>query len=296
MFWEKIDMWKLDETQKDEAVSLYKEGISCPKIGAFFGVSDTAIRGVLKRRGIKLRSNRDSHRKISLNETCFDEITEVSAYWIGFLMADGCISKRGNDSFTITLRLHKKDINHVKKFRTFLKTDAKILTIDGEQVQLAVKSTALANRLAEFSVIPRKSHTAFAPESLKNNVHFWRGVVDGDGSIGKYWIQRRKKHVVHFSVVGSKNLLMQLKQFIVSNNISSSANVIPHKSIFEYHLTGEFAVEAIGLIYSNSSIYLDRKFCRAKNISVLGWAVVNQPNEGETSITLASLHSQAPTL
>lgn len=275
-------MWKLNAKQKENAVLMYEDGMSCSKIGKEYDVSEVAIRGILKRRGVQLRSNRDSHRKIALDETCFDEITEASAYWIGFLMADGCINQRGADSFTITLRLHKKDLAHVEKFKDFLETDAKILIVKEKYVQLSIKSTALANRLSEFNIVPRKSHIAFAPESLKNNVHFWRGVVDGDGSIGKYWIKRCEKYVTHFRVVGSKDLLMQLKQFVIASNILSSANVIPHKSIFEYHLTEKPAIQTIHLIYNNSSVYLDRKFNAAQNISVLGWAVINQPYESRS--------------
>lgn len=33
-------------------------------------------------------------RKYNLNENCFETLTPESAYWIGFIAADGCIKER----------------------------------------------------------------------------------------------------------------------------------------------------------------------------------------------------------
>ena len=56
-------------------------------------VSHPYISSLLKREGVKVKSASDTI-KLNVNERAFDEINEESAYWLGFLMADGCIRKR----------------------------------------------------------------------------------------------------------------------------------------------------------------------------------------------------------
>ena len=56
--------------------------------------------------GIKVRSHRESRKKYDYDETYFSTIdTPEKAYWLGFIYADGYISKKqnGNPVFGITL-------------------------------------------------------------------------------------------------------------------------------------------------------------------------------------------------
>ncbi len=80
---------KLSNQQKQEMVNRYLAGESTIALGIAYGLTPAAVGANVQRRGGKMRSLSDSHRKLALNEAAFSEITEASAYWIGFLMADG---------------------------------------------------------------------------------------------------------------------------------------------------------------------------------------------------------------
>jgi hypothetical protein len=81
------------------------------------------------RKGIlaALRAGVTFGRKIyTLNESCFDVLTENAAYWIGFLMADGNIHKGRQGSPVVRLTISDKDYGHLIKFRQFLGSTHKI--------------------------------------------------------------------------------------------------------------------------------------------------------------------------
>src|ERR1700676_2904171 len=56
-------------------------------------------------------------------------LNEESAYWIGFLMADGCIKNTRKGYRVINLELTETDLNHIEKFKIFVKSNNKIYWI-----------------------------------------------------------------------------------------------------------------------------------------------------------------------
>ena len=84
-------MWKLNVAQKAAAVNSYITGETPDSIGARLGVSGVAIRGIVQRRGVKMRSLSEAQRRIPLNQDAFAHSSPDVAYWVGFLMADGSI-------------------------------------------------------------------------------------------------------------------------------------------------------------------------------------------------------------
>jgi DNA-binding transcriptional regulator WhiA len=63
----------------------------------------------------------------TVNEAVFDTITEESAYWLGFLMADGSINTGKTGNPRIALTLAERDREHLVKFRKFLNCSNQIL-------------------------------------------------------------------------------------------------------------------------------------------------------------------------
>ena len=72
------------------------------------------LKKVFKKDNIEIRTQ-------YVEYNAFDTITEESAYWLGFISADGCL--RGN---TLSIGLQESDYNHLVKFKEFIKTENKI--------------------------------------------------------------------------------------------------------------------------------------------------------------------------
>jgi DNA-binding transcriptional regulator WhiA len=107
-------------------------------------------------------------RKIhTVNESVFDAITEESAYWIGFLMADGSIFKEKTGNPRIALTLAESDHEHLVKFSKFLNCSYKILIKKTKakgkiinQYTLRFSSKHIAEVITKFGVIARKTPIA----------------------------------------------------------------------------------------------------------------------------------------
>ena len=115
-------VWKLTAEQKAEAVERYAAGQGSPEIAAAFGVSNVAILGVLRRRGVVIRGQREAQTKHTLRHDALDVLTADAAYWCGFLFTDGTIMPRraGKGAAGIAVALSDRDRGHLEKFRTFL--------------------------------------------------------------------------------------------------------------------------------------------------------------------------------
>jgi hypothetical protein len=144
--------------------------------------------------------------KRSLNHNAFDIITDDAAYWIGFLFADGSIFRSRKEVLRVQVRLSEVDKSQLVKFREFLGSTHAIGTCPAgnfggyasrPSVRFSVGSERLANRLLELG-----RYEGPIARELATSRHFWRGVVDGDGSIFT-----TKTGYTGFGVVGSRRLL-----------------------------------------------------------------------------------------
>jgi intein-encoded DNA endonuclease-like protein len=205
---------RLNKLQIADLCDQYLNGLSSHQLAKMYGISSVAVCRLLDRRGIQRRAHSDPiHRKCTLNELAFDCITEESAYWIGFLMADGSIIERTANSTQVALVLHDKDRSHIEKFKQFLGSSHAIIPIEKPPTnRFAVRSKYLADALSRYGVLPKKTHTTKVI-GLENNRDFWRGVVDGDGYIGFH------KGKARIDLVGSETLLSQFMVQLVGMNI-----------------------------------------------------------------------------
>ena len=170
--------------------------------------------------GIKLsETHRAALRKCTLNETAFDLRTEHSNYWIGFLMADGNVSyKKGIP--IIALHLNAADLPQLLKFREFVDSSHTIgknlNKLSGNtSYSISFSSERLSNVLAKYGFVPRKCFTAQVKGGVEHSKHLWRGLIDGDGSLGVY---KRKclngsvRRIPYITITGSRHVC-NLKPF-----------------------------------------------------------------------------------
>lgn len=81
--------------EKGEMVQRYLAGEASPAIAVALGTCPNAIRYYLRKAKV-MRGPHEYRQKCTLREDAFDgaEHDSVAAYWVGFLMADGCVRVR----------------------------------------------------------------------------------------------------------------------------------------------------------------------------------------------------------
>ncbi len=268
--------WKPTDGQTSEVIRRYETGDPTTAIAGDFGVLPSTVWRLLKRWGVPIRSMSDASRRYPLDESVFDVVTEESAYWIGFLMADGCVTRRrGSGQTCVTLSLAEEDAGHVMKFQQFLGTTLPIKVCDNRKPtspnaqplhSLSVTSPRLADRLAAFGVVPRKSHTAEVI-GLEDDRHFHRGLVDGDGGLT---FTKPPKDAVNpfpsFTLVGSRTIVGQFSAF-VARHLGFTLNPRPVNSAWGVLATCRQAARIAALLYDGATVALDRKYAAAQEFA-----------------------------
>lgn len=269
-----------NDVEECDIISRYIGGDSVFNIATSLGVTHGTIKNILVRSQISLRSHSDVMRRYAINHDAFDAITPSSAYWVGVLMADGNVAWRGNTTAITTLAQAEVDTQHVLKFQEFLGTNKPTRLCRGGgfnksqsyQCHLSVTSAKIANDLAKHGVVPRKTYTANTP-TLGMDRDFWRGVVDGDGSIffkekfghrGR-WLYGRAT----LSLCGSRGLMEQFATFCDANGIFAATSVHDVGKVASFVCTGKTAIDLIELLYANATTFLDRKMELARRIAEL---------------------------
>ncbi len=246
----------------NKIIKLYLEGNSLAKISKIFKSSSDPILRVLKENNIKLRTKSESHQKYYFDTSAFSIINEETAYWVGFLLADGYIQYRDNSSVpNFSLSAAIKDKKHILKFAKYLKTNKLpyYFKIKGkEYLRLEIFSTDIVKRLFDLGVTQRKSYTATPPEILIANRHFWRGMIDGDGCVN----YMKKQDLPRITLAGSFNVIEQFLIFCRKYTPTGS-NVYTFGNIFRTEFSGTHAFKMLDILYKNSTIYLNRKYKKA---------------------------------
>ena len=260
----------------EEYLSQYNNQPSITKIATKYKIGKNVLSSRLKQLGYEIINHQN---KILFDETIFDVIdTEEKAYWLGFWYADGYIEssplKNGVKShYGVEISLKGDDYLHLEKFNRFIKHSKNIVKISNvtcnnsicKRCRWSVTNKHLWTTLNNLGCTPKKSLTIKFPDiSLFANKklirHFIRGYWDGDGCLT--WCDKEHKQA-HVSVMGTEDFLTSLKQHLPLNfdyvlekaNINSSNEVTKQLSIH-----GRNGYELMKYLYSDSTIYLDRKY------------------------------------
>lgn len=216
--------------------------------------------------------------KCRLNEKVFDNMcSEEQFYWLGFMYADGNISKEGN---RIEMRLSIKDINHLEKFKKFLNlsTEIRTGTINGNGFcHLSVRNKHLWNILNKLGCVPQKSLILKFPnlslfKNKENILHFIRGYVDGDGCLSIY--KDDNKDRTRLSIIGTEHFLNTINQLFNNKGYLRNKSTSNYNNLaFELKFSDVPSRKLARYLYENATIYLERKyekyleFCRLEEES-----------------------------
>lgn len=258
----------------DEYILNINNNPSLTKIGEKYGIERHSFSRRLKELGYEVINHQN---KLKFNENVFDCIdTEEKAYWLGFIWADGYIDSSPLDPdkksvYKFEISLKADDVKHLEKFNKFMGhvnnnvkiSNAKYKEKIVKKCRWFVTNKHLWNTLNNLGCTPQKSLTLqFPNESIFKSKdlirHFIRGYWDGDGCLS--WCD--KEHTIpSISVLGTENMLEGIKRHIpeLSNRslfLNDKNNEITKVLSSKYRA----AFKAINYLYSDSIIYLQRKY------------------------------------
>jgi intein-encoded DNA endonuclease-like protein len=251
---------KLSEKQKDDVVAEYLGGSNYYTLGNKYNMTPSGILYALKQRKCPIRTVKKWMQKYTVDETFFETIdTEEKAYWLGFMFADGNVQGR---QFRVGLAVVDKD--HLEQFKKALKTDRPIKfnrgrkfanSLSHDSVTIQIGSMKMVADLIRHGCVPAKSliikYPITIPEYLQ--VHFIRGVFDGDGSI-------TNSHNRVFRIAGTLHLLSGIQQILMQYLAVNMTEIRPQGNIFELKYGGTQQVLKISdWLYKDATIWLPRK-------------------------------------
>lgn len=263
---------------EEQIIEAAKNGTTGRELAKMFGVCPSTISNIFRKHSFKPPTGR--RPTCELNHAAFDTITPASAYWMGFLCADGSFQDHGPGTGApqIVLGLARKDRSHIEKFRSFLGSTHTIRDTvhktskgyhDGKgglASVFRVRSKPLTEALARRGLVA-KGAARFPTDEIADNPDFWRGEVDGDGTV--YLSEHSKVQGTYrypgIFLCGHMPLLERYQAFLLRRGIS--ANITDTASgIFQIRLIGSGALAVLRLLYGNATVALDRKLSIARDL------------------------------
>ena len=246
------------DEEEDEIAKIYQAGYGVKRIArAYHLPHHISVSSSLERKGVAIRPNSIANRLYEINPDVFDILNEESAYWWGFLYADGYVHKR-----SLIVGLQGKDQSHLEKLAKFLGSTAPIKdkldnTHKYSVCELFVTHSHLAERLTELGIVKHRTRPDIVQNLLPVNLynHWIRGFFDGDGSAGF------RNNSLHLSFCGSKEIMTWLQGIL---GPASGAKATPKKhtisSIYYIIINGNRVAHAASdFLYQNASVWMERK-------------------------------------
>lgn len=263
----------LTDEEKQDIISSYGLVFGASDLARKYDTTITTITSLLKISGVKI-SNKAGDAKLRtgsfIDRGCFTDFNrEADAYFYGLLLSDGCLVS-GTNSVQLTLK--HTDSNIVIKYREWLKAERDVTYLDHgpgkkyRRCSFIFSDYVIANNLVEQGFESNKSMKEKVPKfyyelGIDSKRHFWRGMVDGDGTLGS---TPRK-----LGLVGSKEIITEFHSFVQEYCNSEPKPLIADKRYPDFYYAvynGERASKIAKVLYENSNYSLDRKRLIAESI------------------------------
>lgn len=263
---------------KDKCINLPKESIdyilsnystySARVLGEKFGVSTSYVSKLWRGAGLKGKTPRVY---TLLNEDIFNNLTDSSAYMLGFICSDGCLYHHDDTRADIIRICIQKDDEHIlEKFKQIVGTNKPLAysqKSNGKHyVALEISSDKMVSDIHKLGIPLRKTWGNTIPNiPTKFMPAFVRGYLDGDGSIPTETCK-------NITISGYKNNMSKLLKYLESINILG--NFCEDKRVYggddvfgSLQITNNLQIYCMcKMLYDNDGIHLNRKYERAKNI------------------------------
>ena len=253
----------LNENQKDFIISNYNNMLN-REIAEHLQVKVRSISNFLAKNKLK-REDRGSllnrrSRKYTINEKFFNNITEKSSYWAGFILADAYITEKHK----IVLKLQGKDYNHLIKFKKDLSFQGVVMEGVGRRYdkehsfcRIGFQLKNIVDDLKLNFNVDRNKSKSFIPNKLDGvyKKYFIKGFFDGNGS---RYLKNNKTELISF--YGNCDILTWIKEYFDSLFNKNSGSLFKKGIIYCYQLNQSSSNLFIKDFEKLNLVELDRKW------------------------------------
>lgn len=240
----------------------YESGLTFDELSERYKIGRETIRTNFIKNNIPIRSRR-IHQ---IDKDVFKNLTNDSAWLLGFTYADGFIGRGIGNIYHIRweVSIRDKDILEIIS-RDILKSSYPIMEVDNDNkhsAYLSVGCKEIYSDLLKWGIKPRKTYNCQFPTNLPSNMysHFIRGIFDGDGCI-----TFDTDGGPQFKIIGLPSLIIPISEIIhkecntkkiapfsIVKNSDSGVGTITY--------TGRFQVQSIReWLYKEARAHLHRK-------------------------------------
>lgn len=271
----------LSKEELNDIIKDYNNGMSITRIVKKYHHDRNTIKRIFQENNIKIRNMSEAllcspekkkadatKSKYKVNTEYFSEQNSKMAYLLGFIMADGNVSKSSN---RVQICLAELDSDFLEIFYKEIGGSpvAHFTIKEGKQkiCRWECISAKIKQDLIKYNLIPHKTGFAKIPSKLEKKYYpdFIRGYFDGDGSI---WIE--KSGAVGFEITShNTEILEQIIDYFeecgvprVKIKVDNRYNI---NYSFKYRKRASEKIYEI-LYYDENCLYMKRKFDKFKMI------------------------------
>lgn len=256
---------RISYEKENKIIELYKNGSGTCEIAKVLQINRCTVLLYLKKNNLNpKRITRPYKNKHNIH--FFSKYTKESAYWAGFIMADGNVNYT-KPKYYVQIGLSEKDKNHLQKFSDAIDFTGPLYEYKkNNAISIHVRGKWFVDDLlSKYGIVERKSLIAVYPKYLPKELHshFIRGYFDGDGSVSN-------KRSLTISFIGNENIIKSIRDILHQtlklkiSGLDCKAYLRNTKSqkIKQFVYSGESARKIIKWLYNdtNENIRLDRKY------------------------------------
>lgn len=260
-------MRKLKELTEEQEYELFKRretGELRKDLLNEYGISEREYKKIILKNGGELNKKVN---KYSFNEDYFEKIdTEDKAYFLGFIVADGCVRKSDKSNF-MKIKLKYDDYKILEDFIKYTAYAGGVYYHKNKKYcELTLSGVKMVSDLNSLGICQNKTMVVKYPDIPKElEHHFMRGVFDGDGCIS---IHKKREDSRDTTDRGQVNICSGSRYFIekyvdrlnemcgiTKNKIrcpKGTYNVIDWGSFSDIEKFYDF-------FYKDATVYLERK-------------------------------------
>lgn len=245
---------------------LKETGTSRVAIAEQFGIPDWKLKKLIASNGW------GSKKPVIDNLVAFDEYSEESCYWAGFIAADGCVDSKNR----VRIMLKYDDLNHLEKIKSFLKSTHAISvnTDKYNRCSFELTNSHLCDMLdLNFNIVPNKTDKLKFPKHIPDKYikHYIRGYFDGDGSICESFSNKNSITATIYATFasGSRDFSINLFNYL-QDKLSLGGHLQEFNDSVKWQLkfSTNDAKVLLTYLYADSTVYLDRKYALYQRIIV----------------------------